>query len=83
MWRLDGHEVLRNCLDYLVSGMIEALGNADQPGPNQFRSGVSYPEVGMFRRPDQMEFAIDVLTGRLTMVEGWRLEFAGTSLIEP
>lgn len=34
MWRLDGHEVLRNCLDYLVSGMIEALGNADQPGPS-------------------------------------------------
>ena len=37
----------------------------------------------MFRRPAKMEFAIDVLTGRLTMVEGWRLEFAGTSLIEP
>ncbi|RDH34471.1 hypothetical protein BDQ94DRAFT_141527 [Aspergillus welwitschiae] len=32
MWRLDGHEVLRSCLDYLVSGMIETLGNADQPG---------------------------------------------------
>lgn len=32
MWRLDGHEMLRSCLDYLVSGMIETLGNADQPG---------------------------------------------------
>ncbi|CAK46841.1 hypothetical protein AnigIFM56816_000333 [Aspergillus niger] len=83
MWRLDGHEMLRSCLDYLVSGMIETLGNADQPGSDQFRPGVSYTEVGTYRRPAQMEFAIDVLTGRLTMVEGWRPAIAGTSLLEP
>ncbi|OJJ71912.1 hypothetical protein ASPBRDRAFT_581399 [Aspergillus brasiliensis CBS 101740] len=104
MWRLVGHEVLRTCLDYFVSGiMIEALGNADQPGPGvrpwnrrllhncicdgrfQINSApvLSHTEVGTYRRPAQMEFEIDVLTVRLTMVQVWRPEIAATSLLEP
>ncbi|PWY87819.1 hypothetical protein BO94DRAFT_55329 [Aspergillus sclerotioniger CBS 115572] len=48
--------------------------------PDQLRPGVSYTELARSGGLAQMEFEIDVLTGRLTMVDGGGHCIPATSL---